>query len=365
MYTNNKDIYHFLLDLKLGLPVAIKTDFGNYILLTSSDSVTNETLELMKNVSASKISIIINKKRMNYLSKKDIDGELFSISFIEEMDCHLAQDISGSILNNKKSLLEKASISLEKKPELINLVQLMKNNQIIPSLVCCNIVVDQNKKYNSELNNYNIRTYENKDILNALRETSIFNIISRAFVPISACKETEVVSFRSKNDYSEYFAIILKNADQKINPLVRIHSQCITGDILDSLKCDCGSQLKKSIEMMSENGGVLLYMPEEGRNIGLLNKLRAYEFQFHGLDTIDANYALGFDADQRRYENACELLKLLKIKSIKLITNNPEKISQIKKLGINVVENYQLKVKVSIEAKNYLETKKIRSGHNL
>ena len=117
--------------------------------------------------------------------------------------------------------------------------------------------------------------------------------------------------------------------------------------------------------MMAENGGVLLYMPEEGRNIGLLNKLRAYEFQFHGLDTIDANYALGFDADQRRYKNACELLKLLKIKSIKLITNNPEKISQIKKLGINVVENYQLKVKVSIEAKNYIETKKIRSGHNL
>ena len=173
------------------------------------------------------------------------------------------------------------------------------------------------------------------------------------------------MSFRSKNDHSEYFAIILKNADQKTNPLVRIHSQCITGDILDSLKCDCGSQLKKSIEMMAENGGVLLYMPEEGRNIGLLNKLRAYEFQFHGLDTIDANYALGFDADQRRYENASKLLKLLEIKSIKLITNNPEKISQLKKLGINVVENYQLKVKVSIEAKKYLKTKKIRSGHNL
>ena len=116
---------------------------------------------------------------------------------------------------------------------------------------------------------------------------------------------------------------------------------------------------------MSNNGGILLYMPEEGRNIGLLNKLRAYEFQFHGVDTIDANYALGFDADQRRYANACELLKLLKVSSIKLITNNPEKKSQIKKGGIKVVETIQLKVTVAAEAKDYIKTKKIRSGHNL
>ena len=198
-----------------------------------------------------------------------------------------------------------------------------------------------------------------------IKKQNEFTIISRSYVPISACKETEIVSFRSKNDYLEYFAIILKKANNKKDTLVRIHSQCITGDILDSLKCDCGSQLKKSIEMMANDGGLLLYMPEEGRNIGLLNKLRAYEFQFHNIDTIDANYALGFDADQRRHENACELLKLLGVNSIKLITNNPEKISQVQKSGINVIESVQIKVKVPAEAKKYLETKKIRSGHNL
>ena len=117
--------------------------------------------------------------------------------------------------------------------------------------------------------------------------------------------------------------------------------------------------------MMSNNGGLLLYMPEEGRNIGLLNKLRAYEFQFHGVDTIDANFALGFDADQRRHEHACELLKLLGVSAIKLITNNPEKILQIQKGGIKVVETIQLKVNVAKEAEKYLETKKFRSGHNL
>ena len=120
-------------------------------------------------------------------------------------------------------------------------------------------------------------------------------------------------------------------------------------------------QLKKSIEMMSDHGGILLYMPEEGRNIGLLNKLRSYEFQFHGIDTIDANYALGFDADQRRHENACKLLKLLGVGSIKLITNNPEKISQVQKGGIKVIGTIQIKVKVAAEAKRYMETKKIFS----
>jgi len=201
--------------------------------------------------------------------------------------------------------------------------------------------------------------------LTEIREQNEFTIVSQSYVPISACKETKIVSFRSKNDYLEYFAIILKNGNKKKDPLVRIHSQCITGDILDSLKCDCGSQLKESIKIMSDDGGILLYMPEEGRNIGLLNKLRAYEFQFHGIDTIDANYALGFDADQRRHENACKLLKLLGVSSIKLITNNPEKISQVQKGGIKVKDTVQIKVKVTAESKNYIETKKIRSGHNL
>ena len=241
----------------------------------------------------------------------------------------------------------------------------MKNNQIIPSLVFCNMAFIDKTKTNLKLNNYNIKIYENIDLCKDLRMQNEFTLVSRSYVPISACKETEIVSFRSKNDYLEYFAIILKNGNNKKDPLVRIHSQCITGDILDSLKCDCGSQLKESIKIMSNDGGILLYMPEEGRNIGLINKLRSYEFQFHGIDTIDANCALGFDADQRRHENACKLLKLLGISSIKLITNNPEKISQVQKCGIKVIDTVQIKVKVADEAKRYMETKKIRSGHNL
>ena len=365
MNTSNKiNVYQFLLDLKLGLLIAIKSSSGNYFLLSSSENITNKNLNLMRNLSASDISIIINNKRMNYISKKNVEGELFSISFSKEINSRFIKDISSSIVN-KKNFLKNAIISIENRLEIKNLIQLMKINQIIPSLVYCNISFNSEALVNSNLKNFNIKTYENIDLLREIKKQNDFTIVSRSYVPISACKETEIVSFRSKNDYLEYFAIILKNGNKKKNPLVRIHSQCITGDILDSLKCDCGSQLKESIKIMSDHGGILLYMPEEGRNIGLLNKLRAYEFQFHGIDTIDANYALGFDADQRRHENACKLLKLLGVSSIKLITNNPEKISQVQKGGIKVIDTVQIKVKVATEAKRYMETKKIRSGHNL
>ena len=365
MNTSNKiNVYQFLLDLKLGLLIAIKSSSGNYFLLSSSENITNKNLNLMRNLSASDISIIINNKRMNYISKKNVEGELFSISFSKEINSRFIKDISSSIIN-KKNFLKNAIISIENRLEIKNLIQLMKINQIIPSLVFCNISFNSEAQINSNLKNFNIKTYENIDLLREIRKQNEFTIVSRSYVPISACKDTKIISFRSKNDYLEYFAIILKNGNNKKDPLVRIHSQCITGDILDSLKCDCGSQLKKSIKMMANDGGILLYMPEEGRNIGLLNKLRTYEFQFHGIDTIDANYALGFDADQRRHQNACKLLKLLGVSSIKLITNNPEKISQVQKGGIKVTDTVQIKVKVATEAKNYMETKKIRSGHNL
>ncbi len=365
MYTsNNINVYHFLLDLKLGLPIAIKSSLGNYILLSSSENITDKSLMLMRNLSESSTSIIVNNKRMSYISKKNVKGELFSISFSKEISSKFIKEISSSMVN-EKDYFEGSIISIENRQEIKNLIQLMKINQIIPSLVLCNIALNNDPKFNSNLTSYNIKTYKNINLLKAIREQNEFTIVSQSYVPISACKETEIVSFRSKNDYLEYFAIILKNGNKKKDPLVRIHSQCITGDILDSLKCDCGSQLKESIKIMSDDGGILLYMPEEGRNIGLLNKLRAYEFQFHGIDTIDANYALGFDADQRRHENACKLLKLLGVNSLKLITNNPEKILQIQNGGIKVTDSVQIKVKIADEAKKYIETKKIRSGHNL
>jgi GTP cyclohydrolase II len=148
--------------------------------------------------------------------------------------------------------------------------------------------------------------------------------------------------------------------------MVRVHSQCITGDILDSLKCDCGQQLKQSINLMAQaDEGILIYLAQEGRDIGLLNKLRAYSLQEQGMDTVEANLALGFNDDERLYFPVKEILKQLNVQSIKLITNNPKKIDHLTNLGINVVERISIKIPPNKHNKKYLITKLKKSGHIL
>ena len=148
--------------------------------------------------------------------------------------------------------------------------------------------------------------------------------------------------------------------------MVRVHSQCITGDILDSLKCDCGQQLKQSIKLMAQaDEGILIYLAQEGRDIGLLNKLRAYSLQEQGMDTVEANLALGFNDDERLYFPVQEILKQLNVQSIKLITNNPKKIDHLTNLGIKVVERVSIKIPSNKHNKKYLKTKLKKSGHIL
>jgi GTP cyclohydrolase II len=149
-------------------------------------------------------------------------------------------------------------------------------------------------------------------------------------------------------------------------PLVRIHSQCLTGDVFTSERCDCRAQLELSLDKISrEPSGVLLYLPQEGRGIGLLNKLRAYELQDEGLDTVEANNKLGFDADSRDYAFAAEALKALGVREVRLLSNNPDKVAQLEKAGIKVVERVPCRPRTSRHSEKYLRTKKRKMGHLL
>lgn len=149
-------------------------------------------------------------------------------------------------------------------------------------------------------------------------------------------------------------------------PLVRLHSECLTGDIFHSMRCDCGEQLDNSIKLIEANGlGVILYLRQEGRGIGLINKLKSYELQENGLDTVEANHKLGFATDLREYIFAAKILQDLKIKKIRLITNNPEKISELQSYGIEVVEVINLASTIYPENKKYLEVKTSKLGHAL
>jgi len=366
MYKSKKlEVFHSILELKGGNPIAIRLADGSHILLSSSEHSNDYTLELMRKISGSSLSIVINKERMEYISRKAMNELLYSISFSDNFDSEKCHNISCSVIINKEKILQGATVSLEKNKTVLNLLELMKINHIIPSIIICYTKSSNQIIQNKTIVDTGIMVLDYIDFINPLINEKNLTMLSRTSVPILMCKETELLSFRSKYDSSDLFAIILKEGDKQKCPKVRVHSQCITGDLLDSLKCDCGSQLKSAIKMLSLSGGILLYMPQEGRNIGLLNKLRTYELQSHGLDTVDANLALGFDSDQRNYVFASEMLRLLRVHEVKLITNNPDKGAQLENGGIKVKETIQLKVEVFEEAKGYLETKKSRSGHNL
>ena len=176
----------------------------------------------------------------------------------------------------------------------------------------------------------------------------------------------KIVGFENHIDGKEHIALVKGDVAGKEGVTVRIHSECFTGDILGSLRCDCGSQLKTAMRRIDRLGeGVILYLRQEGRGIGLLNKLRAYNLQEEGMDTLDANLHLGFGADMRDYAVAAQMLKALGVKSIKLLTNNPLKINGLEEYGIPVVEREEIEIEHNKVNKVYLKTKKERMGHLL
>jgi GTP cyclohydrolase II len=172
--------------------------------------------------------------------------------------------------------------------------------------------------------------------------------------------------FTGNAHQEEAVALVRGNLRGRTAPLVRIHSQCLTGDVLNSLRCDCRAQLELSLKKIGEApSGVLLYLPQEGRGIGLMNKLRAYQLQDQGMDTVEANEALGFASDAREYEFPAKILKQLGAGKIRLLSNNPEKVRQLEASGIRVVERVPCQPRVSKISRKYLQTKKSKMGHLL
>lgn len=178
--------------------------------------------------------------------------------------------------------------------------------------------------------------------------------------------EFEIIAYsENENDWMPHLAMISKNTDLRKTVNIRIHSECITGDLFHSKRCDCGKQLDAAMKYIHENGGVLLYLRQEGRNIGIINKLKAYNLQDKGLNTAEANIELGFPADARDFKIAVEILEDLGIQSVNLLTNNPEKISFIKDSSIKLIHRIPLEINPEKENLEYLKTKKDFFGHFL
>lgn len=190
--------------------------------------------------------------------------------------------------------------------------------------------------------------------------------VTSARVPLAGAEKTTMVAFRPLDGGTEHFALIIGDPNRHDPVLARIHSECFTGDLLGSLKCDCGEQLNGAIRHMQvQGGGVLLYLAQEGRGIGLINKLRAYHLQDQGFDTVDANERLGFHSDERIFEPAAEMLKIMGFSSVRLLTNNPLKVAGLEACGITVSARVAHSFPANAHNDHYLRTKKKRSGHLL
>lgn len=190
--------------------------------------------------------------------------------------------------------------------------------------------------------------------------------VAEVAVPLEDAPDARLVAFRAPDAGIEHMAILIGRPDSAAPVLVRIHSECFTGDLLGSLRCDCGPQLRAAIaRMAAEGGGVLLYLAQEGRGIGLMNKLRAYAMQDRGLDTLDANRALGWDADERNFLVAATMLRELGIEAVRLLTNNPDKVAALRAAGLRSVVREAHAIAPNGVNDAYLATKKRRFGHML
>ena len=246
-------------------------------------------------------------------------------------------------------------------------IELAKLARLLPAVVLGPLTRDPDNKRRDWARDQDLVYVDAADVL-AYEEIPARNLqqVAQAHVPLEGAENARILAWRPSDGGKEHLAIVVGEIDPTEPVLIRLHSECFTGDLLGSLRCDCGLQLRGAIAEIAKRGsGVLLYLAQEGRGIGLVNKLRAYELQDDGFDTIDANEQLGFDADERIYAPAATMLSRMGIKRVRLMTNNPQKISQLERYGIEVAERVAHSFPANGHNENYLRTKAERAGHLL
>jgi len=250
-------------------------------------------------------------------------------------------------------------------------VDLMRLAGLKPAAVICEIINDDGTmsrrddliKFSEQ---HDIPMLSIRDIMDyRILKEKLVQAVANTRMPMQNRGDFTMTCFLNQIDDAEHFTLVKGPIDINASPLVRIHSECITGDVFGSEKCDCGAQLDASMNLIAKEGGVLVYLRQEGRGIGLSNKLKAYALQEKGLDTVEANLHLGFPIDKRDYAVAFQLLREHGIKQLKLLTNNPQKIETLERYGMQVTERVPLNVSPTADNAGYLKTKRDKLGHYL
>lgn len=260
---------------------------------------------------------------------------------------------------------------LERPGQTEGSVDLVKLAGLTPAAVICEIInEDGTMSRRDELalfsKKHQIPLVTIKDLIQyRVRHENLIHPVATTQIPLEENGVFTMTVFENQIDSCEHFVLVKPPLYGNQVPLVRIHSECITGDVFGSRKCDCGKQLELSLSQIGAEGGILIYLRQEGRGIGLANKLKAYALQEQGFDTVDANLELGLPADDRDYAVAYQILKYLGVEALRLLTNNPLKIASLERYGMKITQRIPLEIVPSRENHSYLKTKKIKLGHLL
>ncbi len=351
-------------DLRRASVVVIRGGEGAATLVQAAEAVTPQSLDRLATLSGATPVLVLTARRAAALNLSPASCDMVTLELTEGIAAQTVRDIAdpaASVSAKPPPLIEIASAHLRACYGAA--VELTKLARLLPAALTAPLEPQHSGDAVARANS--LLLVEAKDIdayqVNAARS---LRPVSQARMPLAGAENTLIVAYRPSDGGIEHLAIIVGKPSPDVPVLTRLHSECFTGDLLASLRCDCGDQLRGAIQEIARAGsGVLIYLAQEGRGIGLVNKLRAYQQQDDGFDTFDANEQLGFDADERVYLPAAEILRDRGFTRVRLLTNNPEKVAALSRCGITVVERVPHVFPANDHNEKYLRTKASRSGH--
>lgn len=353
-------VHRAIADARRGVPVVLAA--RRPLILAPAETVGAEGLRLIDLLSDAPASLLLAPARAAAVLKHPTDPKMPAIALKLARPLIDAQTLKRAADPTMEQILP--DFETTQPPEAAQAaLTLAKLARLLPAVVAAPV----RPGWASRPEGADLLSVPAADLLAyPLELASTLHKVAEVAVPLDAARDARLVAFRALDQGIEHLAILVGQPETQEAPLVRLHSECFTGDLLGSLRCDCGPQLQGAIARMGQEGhGAVLYLAQEGRGIGLINKLRAYTLQNQGLDTLDANRALGWEADERNFHIAAAMLESLGISKIRLLTNNPEKVESLVACGLNIVERVPHEFAPNGVNNSYLETKAKRFGHLL
>lgn len=355
-------------DIRRGMPVIVTDANSDFIVALAAEPVTDQLLTMITEFGGTPPKLVITAERAAVLHIPPSGEDVTALNIEDKFDPAAIRDLADPTADLDHPLRGPFPVS-DVFPAAPNsaAVDLCKLAKLLPATVTTTLSVTNDVKAEDFAAANDLLLVTAKSVQAYQRNASETLIkVTSARVPLAGAETAEVIAFRPLDGGIEHLAIVIGEPVRRSAVLTRLHSECFTGDLLESLRCDCGTQLRAAIDMLNKEGsGILLYLAQEGRGIGLINKLRAYRLQDQGFDTFDANERLGFEPDERLFEPAAQILRLLGISRVRLLTNNPQKVSNLQSCGIEVVERVPHAFPANPHNAHYLQAKAKRAGHVL